>query len=211
MRTTRLLFDDNEPAENIARRIVRAFDPGEVFEVKGKFFRVSGGRTIGETCRENVVGDKYTKILNVGEPDPTPPPPPIVAPSPPPDPVIQADELHEKRPALLSTLHNDSDRPRPRRKPASVPPPSEVVSKIENPSPKPTSESGEYPVVREGAEKVLREGPKLESLQVGQVWQTKDSRRNYSFVVSKFDDEYVYPDKGPKFAIKRLRNYRLVG
>jgi hypothetical protein len=200
MRTTRLLFDDNEPAENIARRIVRAFDPGEVFEVKGKFFRVSGGRTIGETCRENVVGDKYTKILNVGEPDHTSPPSPIVASSPPTNPTVHVDELHEKHwkkhHSELSMLPGDN---------------AEIKIRPRNPPPKPTSESGEYPVVREGADKVLREVPKREPLQIGQVWQTKDSRRNYSFVVSKFDDEYVYPDKGPKFAIKRLRNYRLVG
>jgi hypothetical protein len=84
MRTTRLLFDDAETAESIARRIVRAFNPGETFCVKGKFFRVSNIRTANETSRINIEGDKYTLILNIGEPSPIAEVPKISEPSIPP-------------------------------------------------------------------------------------------------------------------------------
>jgi hypothetical protein len=170
-RIARLLFDKSETPESIAQRIVRAFDPGETFCVKGKFFRVSGMRTANETVSDNVTGNKYTLVLNLGEPDPTPP-------------------VFEMRP------------------PASTPPPSSVV---QNQVPKKsTSGSGEYAVVREGAAQVTKEGPPEVRVAPGQIWESKDRRRNTFFTVASVDNEFLYTVKGGKISLKRMRSYRLV-
>jgi hypothetical protein len=81
MRITRILFDEAEPAESIAQRIVRAFSPGEILCVRGKFFKVSNMRTVSLMIRDAIVEDKYTLILNIGEPAPVivAPPPPVVS------------------------------------------------------------------------------------------------------------------------------------
>lgn len=195
MRTTRLLFDESETAESVARRIVRAFDPGEIFFVKGKFFRVSGMRTANETIRDNVVGDKYTLVLNVGEPEPPPP----VAPEPP-----------KSKPVVDEILTITDPLPSEPPPPLSEPPPSQVVQS--QPPKKPTSKSGEYAIVRDGAAKVTKEGPPRVLPVAGQMWQTKDQRRASSppFTVLSVDEEFVHTDKGGKISLKRWRNYRLV-
>jgi hypothetical protein len=186
MRITRILFGDDETPDNIARRIVRAFDPGEVLCIKGKFFKVSNMRTVNETVRGNVVGDKYTLILNVGEAAPV-----MVAPPPPVVPVPEEP--------IIENVVNPSE-----------PPPSAVV--VTQPLPKSTSESGEYKIVRADAAKVTREGPPKLLPEAGQVWQTKDTRRANSppFTVLSVDSEFVYRDNGVKISLKRWRNYRLV-
>ena len=187
MRIARLLFDESEAPESVARRIVRAFNPGEVFQVRGKYFKVSSTRGANETIQGNVVGDKYTLVLNVGDPEPILSPPvglSVVTPK------IEVVE---------------------QAKPISVPPPSAVVQVLA-PLKAPTSESGEYRIEREGAAKVTREGPPKLLPVAGQVWQTKDSRRINSppFTVLRVDDEFAYTDKGAKISLKRWRNYRLV-
>lgn len=201
MRTLRIVFDTHETPENIARRIVRAFDPGEVFLIKGKFFRVSGMRTANETTKENVQGDKYTLILNVGEsaPDQKVEVAPTEVMLPPPgNPVV--DPFN---PGLLSSAPEQAnDNPGPR----SEPPGSAV---FHNP-PEKSSDSGEFLVTRPEAAKITREGPLVQVL-AGQVWQTKDQRRSTTFTVARVDDEYLYTDKGGRISLKRLRNYRLMG
>jgi hypothetical protein len=195
MRITRLLIEESESTESVVQRIVRAFDPGEIFCVRGRFFRVSGGRTANETTQGSVVGGKYTLILNVGDPDPTAA---VVAPDPPkPDPisneVITIPDPYTPEPEAPSEL-----------------PPSQVVHS--QPTKKSTSKSGEYVIVRENAAKVTKEGPPKVIPIPGQLWQTKDQRRASSppFFVVKVDGEFVYTDKGGKISLKRWRNYRLV-
>lgn len=187
MRITRLLFDESEAPESVARRIVRAFNPGEVFQVRGKYFKVSATREANETIRENVVGGKYTLVLNVGEPEPT----------------QSALAVHSSIAPRVEVLEQE--------KPISVPPPSAVVQVLV-PSKEATSESGEYRIERAGASKVTREGPPKVLPVAGQIWQTKDSRRINSppFTVLRVDDEFAYTDKGAKISLKRWRNYRLV-
>ena len=191
MRISRLLFDESETPESIAQRIVRAFDPGETFCVRGRFFRVSGGRTANETVRENVVGGKYTLVLNIGEPEP-------------PQSIIVAPEPQKPEPVDEELASNPLPSEPPR------PPPSQVVQS--HPPKKSTSKSGEYSIVREDAAKVTKEGPKRVTPVSGQVWQTKDQRRLNSppFTVINVDAEFVYTDKGGKISLKRWRNYRLV-
>lgn len=196
MRISRLLLDESETPESIAQRIVRAFDPGETFCVKGRFFRVSGGRTANETVRENVIGDKYTLVLNIGESEPS-------------QPIIVAPEPQKPKPAsdeLIEELDPDPSLLEPPK-----PPPSQVVQSL--PLKKSTSKSGEYPIVREDAAKVTKEGPKRVLPISGQVWQTKDQRRASSppFTVVNVDTEFAYTDKGKKISLKRWRNYRMVG
>jgi hypothetical protein len=197
MRTTRILFDESETPESIARRIVRAFDPGEIFFVRGKFFKVSVMRTANETIRDNVIGDKYTHVLNVGEPEP--PPPVVVVPEPP-----------KSEPIVEEILTIPDPLPSEPPQPLSEPPPSAVVQS--QPSKRASSESGEYKIVREGAAKVTKEGPPKTLPVPGQVWQTKDQRRANSrpFTVIGVGVEFVYTDKGGKISLKRWRNYRLV-
>lgn len=181
-RVSRLLFDESETAEGIARRIVRAFDPGETFCVKGKFFRVSGARIANETVPDNVTGSKYTLVLNIGEPDPTPP--------------------------VVETVVKLPEPPVEVQPPVSEPPPSAIVqSQIPKKS---TSKSGEYPVVREEAAQVTKEGPPKVQVSPGQVWESKDRRRNTFFTVASVDNEFVHTVKGGKVSLKRMRNYRLV-
>jgi hypothetical protein len=192
MRITRILFDEAEPTDSIARRVVRAFNPGEVLCVRGEFFKVSNLRTLNKTVRENVVGDKYTLVLNVGDPAPvlvvqTKPTPTVVVPEPVPEPPV--DEAVSP----------------------SEPPPSAVIQ-TQAPQKESTSESGEYKIVRADAAKVTREGPPKLIPVVGEVWQTKDSRRVNSppFTVVSVDSEFAYTDKGAKISLKRWRNYRQV-
>ena len=112
MRISRLLFDESETPESIAQRIVRAFDPGETFCVRGRFFRVSGGRTANETVRENVIGDKYTLVLDIGEPEP--PQPITVVPGP-----------QKQEPEVVEVVEELASDPLPSEPPR--PPPSQVV------------------------------------------------------------------------------------
>ena len=183
-RVSRLLFDESETPEGVARRIVRAFDPGETFCVKGKFFRVSGGRTANETIPENVIGNKYTLVLNIGEPEPTPPVTQVVGP------ILEA-------PAQVE--------------PTNFIPPPPPSSAVHNHIPqKPTSKSGEYAIVREGAAQATKEGPPKVQVAPGQIWESKDRRRNTFFTVASVDTEFLYTVKGGKISLKRMRNYRLV-
>jgi len=180
MRTTRLLFDDTETAENIARRIVRAFNPGETFCVKGKFFRVSNIRTANETSRINIEGDKYTLILNIGEPSPIVEVPKISEPSTPSRP------LSDPPP---STIVN-----------------TQVTSKETSPESgeyKIVREDSAR-VTREGPQKIL---PLAGQRWQTKDSRRADSP---SFIVLKVDDAFAYTDKGGRIALKRWRSYRLV-
>ncbi len=202
MRTLKIVFDTHETPENIARRIVRAFDPGEVFLIKGKYFRVSGMRTANETTKENVQDDKYTLILNVGESAPEQKvevaPTEVMLP-PPGNPVV--DPFNPG--PLSSAPEQANDNPGP----ISNPPNSAI---FHNPPEKRPSDSGEFLVTRPEASKVTREGPPVQVL-AGQVWRPKDQRRSTTFTVAKVDEEYLYTDKGGRISLKRLRNYRLMG
>lgn len=196
MRTTRILYDESETPESVARRIVRAFDPGEIFCIQGKYFKVSVMRTANETARENVVEDKYTLVLKVGDPEPVAKTP-VVAPKSSVEALTTPRvKLEVPLPALAPT-------------PPSKPPPSAVV--VTQPTKK-TSESGEHRIERIDAAKVTREGPPKLLPVAGQVWQTKDSRRinSPSFTVQSVDAEFAYTDKGARISLKRWRNYRLV-
>jgi len=198
MRITRILYDESETPESIARRIVRAFNPGEIFCIQGKYFKVSVMRTANETVRDNVVENKYTLVLNVGEPEPVQAP--VVLASKP------AVEAHQTPVVELEGL-----LPEPTPTPLSEPPPSAVVSTRPLPN-KSTSKSGEYRIERTDAAKVTREGPPRLLPVAGQMWQTKDSRRINSppFTVLSVDTEFAHTDKGAKISLKRWRNYRLV-
>ena len=200
MRTIRILYDESETPESIARRIVRAFNPGEIFCIQGKYFKVSMMRIANETVRDNVVGDKYTLILNVGEPEPIAATP--VAPvEPAPKPVVEV---------VRAVLEPVVAQPEPTPAPLSEPPPSAVVAT--QPIKKDTSKSGEYRIERADAAKVTREGPPKVLPVAGQRWQTKDTRRINSppFTVLSVDAEFAHTDKGAKISLKRWRNYRLV-
>lgn len=180
MRTTRLLFDTAETAENIARRIVRAFNPGEAFCVKGKFFKVSNLRTANETTRINIEGDKYTLILNIGEPSPLvevpkisePSTPPRPLPDPPPSAVINTEVIPSKIPlesGESKIVQEDSAR---------------VTQKV--------------------AQKILPlVGQRWQTKDSRRV-------ASPPFTILKMDDEFVYTDKGARIALKRWRTYRLV-
>lgn len=183
MRTTRILFEPTETAESIARRIVRAFNPGESFCVKEKFFRVSNLRTANATSRINIEGDNYTLILNIGEPSPIPEVPKV----------SETNSLPSAPPSVLPE-----------------PPPSTITNvKI---TPETPLESGEFKIVRENVAGITREGPQKILPLAGQRWQTKDSRRSSSppFTVLRVDDEFAYTDKGGRIALRRWTKYRLV-
>jgi hypothetical protein len=66
----------------------------------------------------------------------------------------------------------------------------------------PTSESGEYRI----------EIPKSKlQVEVGQVWQSKDTRRqSLPFVVVNIDTEFVYQDNGRKISLDRMFRYKRV-
>jgi hypothetical protein len=96
----------------------------------------------------------------------------------------------------------------------SVPPPSQVFASKTPPSidgkpltvpdsaVTPTSESGEYRI----------ELPKSKvRVEVGQVWQSKDTRRpSLPFVVVNIDGEFVYQDNGRKISLDRMFRYKRV-
>jgi hypothetical protein len=59
MQTTRIHFDDDEAPENVARRILPLFDPGDFLKIKGRFFKVDRkgvysvlAESVGERCTE---------------------------------------------------------------------------------------------------------------------------------------------------------------
>ena len=187
MRTIRILFDEFEASENIARRIVRAFSPGETFKIRDKYFKVSGMRTANETVLANVVDGKYTLVLSIGDPEP----------------VNQTLVV-----PLKPTVAIVEDLPQVIREPEVVQP--ELPKPVE--SPKQTSKSGEYRIERVDAAKVTKEGPPKQLPVAGQVWQTKDTRRLNSppFKILSVDAESAYTEKGVKISLKRWRNYRLV-
>jgi hypothetical protein len=195
---TRILFGEGEAPNSIANRIVRAFNPGEIFCIQDKYFKVSIMRTANETARDNVVGNKYTLVLNVGDPEPISKTPVMV-----PKPIV------ESLPEPEEEVKEDQSEPTPVR--VSKTPPSSVVA-TQPPPKKSTSKSGEYPVVREDAAKVTKEGPPKILPIAGQIWQTRDTRRVNSppFIVSSVDSEFAYTNKGVKISLKRWRNYRLV-
>lgn len=198
MRITRILYDESETPESIARRIVRAFNPGEIFCIQGKYFKVSVMRTANETVRDNVVENKYTLVLNVGETEPVQAPVVVV-----PKPIVEA------LPAPVVELEKVLPEPTPT--PLSEPPPSAVVA-TQPLQKKSTSKSGEYRIERTDAAKVTREGPPKVLPVAGEVWQTKDTRRLNSppFTVLRVDAEFAYTDKDAKISLKRWRNYRRV-
>lgn len=199
MRTIRILFDETETSESIARRIVRAFNPGEIFKIRDKYYKVSPMRVANETIRANIVDDRYTLVLNVGEPEP------VQTPLVPPKPIVGLVEA-----PLSSVGGSKVVQPEPTPAPLSEPPLSSVVAVPE--PPKPTSKSGEYRIERADAAKVIKDGPPKQLPSVGQMWQTKDIRRLNSppFTVTNVDSEFAYTDKGAKISLKRWRNYRLV-
>jgi len=201
MRTIRVLFDESEASESIARRIVRAFNPGEIFQVRDKYFKVSTMRFANETIRANIVGDKYTLVLNVGEPEPVSQTPVV-----PPKPIV---ELVVSLPQVV--VGPEVVQPEPPQ--TSLPEPTLASVPVTLDSSKgSTSKSGEYRIERVDAARVTKEGPPKKLPVVGQVWQTKDTRRPNSppFTVLSVDAEFAYTDKGAKILLKRWRNYRLV-
>jgi hypothetical protein len=201
MRITRILYDESETPESIARRIVRAFNPGEIFCIQGKYFKVSIMRTANETVQDNVVDNKYTLVLNVGESEPVQAlvPPVVVAP----EPVVEVPPEPEKE--------SEGNQPEPTQARISEPPPSAIMTTQSIPQ-KSNRGSGKYRIERTDAAKVTREGPPKVLPVAGQMWQTKDSRRINSppFVVTSVDSEFAYTDKGARISLKRWRNYRLV-
>ena len=194
MQITRLLFDESEAPESIARRIVRAFSPGEIFCIRGKYFKVSIMRTANETIRENVVEDKYTLVLNVDEREPVSIAPVTTMP-------VTLFKVKDSEPEETEIEQVKS---------ISEPPPSAVIQLL--PNPKRNRESGKYRIERTDAAKVTREGPQKILPVSGEVWQTKDTRRLNSppFTVLSVDAEFAYTDKGARISLKRWRNYRLV-
>jgi len=99
--------------------------------------------------------------------------------------------------------------------PDSVPPPPTSEVFISKPSPSidgkpltvddsdtPTSKSGEYRI----------EIPRSRvSVEPGQIWQSKDTRRKTPpFVVKSVDSEFVYQDNGRKISIDRMFRYNRV-
>ena len=238
MRVSRVQFDDSEPTESIVNRIACAFDPGNILKVRGNFFRMSPQRVMNQTIADNVVGDIYTLILNPGEPIPESlvkaPPPPVVAKDPEPEPEddpwdeepqVEAVADPEPRtsppesvvelepdPPILAEVESPPALPLPDSNPPpaasevfmSRPPPS-IDGKpldVSDLAPTPTSESGEYRI----------ELPKSRvPVEVGQVWQSRDTRRQTPpFVVKKIDSEFVYQDNGKKVSITRMIRYKRV-
>jgi hypothetical protein len=112
-------------------------------------------------------------------------------------------------PAEAAVPLSESIQPTP---PDSVPPDSQVFASRPTPSidgkpltvegPTPTSESGEYRL----------ELPKSRvRVEPGQVWQSKDTRRNSPpFVVKSVDNEFVYLDKGKRILLNRMIRYKRV-
>lgn len=215
MRTTRLLFDNIETAESIARRIVRAFDPGESFCVKGKFFKVSKVRTAHEISRDNIEADKYTLVLNLGEPAPTVEIPKVIEPGTPPR------TISEPPPSAVNDIQVS---------PEETVPKNEEIKVVRSDSTQDTGNLhyragvpeyvGKVPIRTDlvplppdqQRARVSRESlPKILPL-AGQRWQTKDSRRTDSppFTIARVDEDFVYTDKGGRIALKRWSKYRLV-
>jgi hypothetical protein len=184
MQIIRVFFDETEPAESIARRIIRAFDPGEILCVKGKFFKVFNMKTVNETIQTNIVGNKYTLVLNIGEPAPV-----IIAP---PAPVVSKVEEPEQLIKMVQTL------------------PVAAIEFTKEPPKRLPPKSVEHK--RAGSSKISHENPQKSLPIAGQVWQTKDLRRVDSppFTVLSVNSKFAHTDKGARISLKRWRNYRLV-
>lgn len=116
-------------------------------------------------------------------------------------PELPRNDLVERVSALQSS---DSVPPPPSQVVASKPPPSIDGKPLTVPdsAATPTSESGEYRI----------EIPKSKfQVEVGQVWQSKDTRRqSLPFVVVNIDREFVYQDNGRKIALDRMFRYKRV-
>ena len=238
MRVSRIQFDESESTEGIVHRIACAFDPGNVLKIRGKFFKMSRDRIMNQTIAANVVADKYTLILNPGEPIPenlkesTPPPPMVVAQEPIED-LIEPEPLTEPIPKFKPEPVPEPElelKPEsiPPEAPASVPPPpsSEVYLSSPPPLPEPSidgkplnqapanegpsSQSGEYSIDKKALVSTVRSSPTV-SVEVGQVWQSKDTRRQSApFTVTNIDHEFVYQANGRKIALTRMFRYRRV-
>jgi hypothetical protein len=76
MRTTRVQFSSDETSESVANRIAIAFDPGNTFKVRDKFFRLSRFRVLYPVTQEDIVEDRYTLVLPLEETPPAKEPPP---------------------------------------------------------------------------------------------------------------------------------------
>lgn len=269
MRVSRIQFDDSEPTDSISRRIACAFDPGDIIKIRGDFFKMSNLRVMNQTIEANVVGDKYTLILNPGDPIPEiqlKVTKPSIRPVPrkpepeedawedevvsDPEPVVQEPVIQEPIKSLNSEPASEPVVQEPIVEPDVL---LEVVSEpvvpevdidfgglpgIDNIPPKndntetpesdqvtppltsevltsrpipsidgkaleiPTSESGEYKL------EVPRSKFKIEP---GQIWQSKDTRRNSPpFVVKNVDNEFVYPDTGKRISLNRMIRYKRV-
>jgi hypothetical protein len=98
MRTVRIQFDDSEPSDSVARRIVFAFNPGNVFKVRDSFFKVTGLRSVHGVTPESVTGD-YAQIL-------------------PPNPNASLDEVKKERLDAIGQAHE-----RVKARASSIPPP----------------------------------------------------------------------------------------
>ncbi len=235
MRVSRILFDDSEPTDSIARRIACAFDPGNVIRIRDSYYKMSSLKVMNQTVEGNIIGDNYTLILNPGEPIPenllkAPPPPPPQVVSKPPElddteleddddeaPVLESEPVSEQTtdpepiegaPSEPVASVVESQEPQPF--PESVPPPPTSEVLLSRPPPPPTndnrasSESGEFrlELPKQGAQS---------KVEVGQVWQSKDTRRRTDpFVVVNVDSEFVYQDNGRKIALSRMIRYKRV-
>ena len=232
MRVSRIQFDDSEPTDNIARRIACAFDPGNILRIRGEFFKMSSLRVMNQTSENNVVGGNYTLILNPGEPIPegllkAQAPPPVVVEKPEkpeeadwddePDSVEATAAEPEPEPIVPEPIKVLVE-PEPEPLLESVPPPPTSEVFLSRPPPsidgKPldvavsnetttNSKSGEYLINLPNEHQV--------QVEVGQVWQSKDTRRSTApFTVTNVDHEFVYQDNGRKIALNRMFRYKRV-
>jgi hypothetical protein len=206
MRVTRIQFDDSEPSESVAGRISVAFDPGNILKIRDKFFKMSSNRSINPTSESNVVGDRYTLILRPGEPIPA-----GLVVAPPPVPKLIPESNQQKEPEEA-----------PSQERGSIPPPeaSEVFSSPSLDKPVDHSVANQTQVDKPKSGEYRLELPPQESIEAaptsvevgpGQVWQSKDSRRQSApFTITNVDQEFAYQDNGRKIALNRMSRYRRV-
>jgi len=199
MRTTRILFGDDETPASVASRIVYAFNVGNILKIRDKFFKVTGFRSV--VVIPPPEGDNYILILPPGAPEPPKPeprvtspevllPPPIVTEEP------QGNELEEEEP---ESEPEPEPLPEPVQEPEKAP---ELPSPVLEPpkSPPPLDPLPELP-----------KPPKAIGNPIpGQRWKAKDTRRSGTFLIVKVDSEYMYSDEGRKISLTRLNRYEKV-
>ena len=147
--------------------------------------------------------------------EPIIPEPPKVLVEQVPDPVPEPEVQEELKPAILEEVELVV-APAP---PDSVPPPPNSEVFMSKPVPSidgkpldgpvsnesPTSESGEFRI------NLPKASAAQTKIEIGQVWQSKDTRRHSApFVVVNVDSEFVYQDNGRKISLDRMFRYKRV-